>query len=188
MEENYLVQHHTKSEYSPHEATIRLQTKLMENVNSKMKAFIKPDVVHRYAKAVGKHWSQLSKASLCCGFSQGLFAQLRALEDTQQDAAYVDGLEASDGGGSRPPAGVHPPERRPKSVQRQKRLEEDTRMRPVDHNDTTIGRVERVPGTGTGRYRLRLEDGSLSSKHYRAAELEETRFDPQTDLPRWARP
>ena len=60
-------------------------------------------------------------------------------------------------------------------------LDEEVRMRPINPNDPTVGRVVKAPFSG-GRYRLRLPDFTLSERTYLARDLVRTWFNPDTDL------
>ena len=117
--------------------------------NRKLLSFIKPRVVQKYCALTGVAFDKI-KPSACIGFSQGLAATMRAAQ-----AAHADDSPGRVAAGS--PA---------------RRLELDVRMRPVDRNDASVGRVELVAGTGLGQslplYRLRLEpDGALSARTYK---------------------
>ena len=60
-------------------------------------------------------------------------------------------------------------------------LDEEVRMRPVNPNDPTVGRVVKSP-FAKGRYQLRRPDFTLSERSYYARELVPTVFDPTKDL------
>ena len=174
IQENYLVQHHTKTEYKPSVGTTVLLQMLREDANKKLVSFIKPRVVKRYLDLTGKDFQSI-RASACLGFSQGLRAQLAALGALGAGSNAAPSGASSNAGPSSPAA-------------KHRRLELDVRMRPRDRNDAVVGRVELVPGTGQKQslplYKLRLEaDNSLSTKTYKARELEPTSFDATRDLP-----
>eukprot|EP00966_Prymnesium_polylepis_P146362 3380353-Prymnesium_polylepis.1 len=176
VQENYLVQHHTKTEYKPAVGTLQLFQQLLLDANKKLQSFIKPRVVKRYLELTGKDFKSI-KDHACVGFAQGLGAQVAALGVPSASAA-----DAGPSSSSAPAPHKH------------RKLESDVRMRPKDRNDAVVGRVVPVEeGTGLKQrsgvrggplYQLLLEpDGALSTRTYKASELEPTCFDAQRDLP-----
>ena len=75
----------------------------------------------------------------------------------------------------------HSTQEKPCAKEKPVALEEEVRMKPVNPNDPTVGRVVRAPFC-KGRYRLRLPDFTLSKKSYLARDLVKTIFDPNKDL------